>query len=302
MDAERRRIGDILDTHGSLSRVLVELKNDQHYYALTGLAPVHSRIEQHRRSIADYFSHLSQMIVDPQQAARLQQLKIIVDRWMAEWAQSSSLPGMTSAALFETSETDFAPINALMNEFGDRERQLSQDAGAIMTRRRQVFFTIVSSIALFGVVIVAFVVVSVKRSVLDPLTDLTAVGTAHRAGGFHGRAPDTAIRRDRRAVQLVRENGAGGADPRARAGAGTHRNARTGHGDRGIEAARRSRACRPARDAGNHSRSADDLQPRRRRAVEKSRRHRRASASSPRTRSCGGTTGAASSASRKTAR
>src|SRR5688572_29474900 len=111
MDAERRRIGDILDTHGSLSRVLVELKNDQHYYALTGLTPVHVRIEQHRRSIADYLSHLSLMIVDPQQAARLQRLKIIVDRWMAEWAQSSSLPGMTSAALFETSETDFAPIN-----------------------------------------------------------------------------------------------------------------------------------------------------------------------------------------------
>jgi hypothetical protein len=42
MDAERRRIGDILDTHGSLSRVLVELKNDQHYYALTGLTPAAS--------------------------------------------------------------------------------------------------------------------------------------------------------------------------------------------------------------------------------------------------------------------
>ena len=184
MDAERRRIGDILDAHSSLSRVLVELKNDQHYYALTGLAPVQNRIEQHRRSIADYFSRLSQMSIDAQQAGRLQQLKIIVDRWMAEWAQSSSLPGMTSAALFEASETDFAPINALMTEFGEREQQLSQDAGGIMTRRRQVFFTIVSGIGLFGVVVVAFVVVSVKRSVLDPLTDLTQSARRIEQGDF----------------------------------------------------------------------------------------------------------------------
>ena len=34
-------------------------KHDQHYYALTGLAPVRERIEQHKRSIADYLSHLS---------------------------------------------------------------------------------------------------------------------------------------------------------------------------------------------------------------------------------------------------
>ena len=49
MDAERRRIGDILDTHSSLSRVLVELKNDQHYYALTGLT---AGAEPHRTTPA----------------------------------------------------------------------------------------------------------------------------------------------------------------------------------------------------------------------------------------------------------
>ena len=69
MDAERRRIGEILDVHGSLSRVLVEMKHDQHYYALTGLAPVRDRIEQHKRSIADYLAHLTQIVADPEQAS-----------------------------------------------------------------------------------------------------------------------------------------------------------------------------------------------------------------------------------------
>ena len=185
MDDERRRIGDILDAHGSLSRVLVELKHDQHYYALTGLAPVGERIEQHKRSIADYFSQLSYMVADPEQFKRLQQLKMSVDRWMEEWTQSSRLPGTTtSAALFEVSETDFAPINSLMAEFGARGRELSADAGAIMTRRRQVFFTVVTSIALVGVVVVAFVVVSVKRNMLDPLTDLTHSARRIEQGDF----------------------------------------------------------------------------------------------------------------------
>ena len=53
-----------------------------------------------------------------------------------------------------------------------------------MTRRRQLFFTIVSSIALFGVLVVAFVVVSVKRSVLDPLTDLTDSARRIEQGDF----------------------------------------------------------------------------------------------------------------------
>ena len=184
MDVERRRIGDVLDVHGSLSRVLVELKHDQHYYALTGLTPVRDRIDQHKRSIKDYLSHLAPLIADPGQAGRLRQLESSVDRWMTKWSQSPQLSGTTSAALFETSEADFAPINSLMTEFGARERELSRDAGAVMTRRRQLFFTIVSSIALFGVVVVAFVVVSVKRSVLDPLTDLTVSARRIEQGDF----------------------------------------------------------------------------------------------------------------------
>ena len=89
MDAERLRIAEILDIHGSMWRVLVELKNDQHYYALTGLTPVHDRIEQLQRSIADYLAHLNEIVTDPEQAERLQQLEVMVDRWTAEWAQTA---------------------------------------------------------------------------------------------------------------------------------------------------------------------------------------------------------------------
>ena len=184
MDSERLRIAETVDIHGSMWRVLVELKNDQHYYALTGLTPVHDRIEQLQRSIADYLAHLKEIVTDPEQAERLQQLTVMVDRWTAEWAQTARDPGETSATLFATSETDFAPINALILDFGERERRLSQEALNLMSGRRQLFFTIVSAFALVGLVVVAFVVVSVKRSVLDPLTDLTDSARRIEQGDF----------------------------------------------------------------------------------------------------------------------
>ena len=53
-----------------------------------------------------------------------------------------------------------------------------------MSERRQLFFTIVSTFALVGIVVVAFVVVSVKRSVLDPLTDLTDSARRIEQGDF----------------------------------------------------------------------------------------------------------------------
>ncbi len=184
MDAERLRIAETLDVHSSMWRVLVELKSDQHYYALTGLTPVHDRIEQLQQSIADYLAHLKEIVTDPEQAERLQQLEVMIDRWTAEWAQTARAPGETSATLFATSETDFAPIYTLILDFGVRERRLSQDAVNLMSERRQLFFTIVSTFALVGIVVVAFVVVSVKRSVLDPLTDLTDSARRIEQGDF----------------------------------------------------------------------------------------------------------------------
>ncbi len=185
MDAERLRIAEIHDIHGSMWRELVEMKHDQHYYLLTGLAPVKDRVEQHKRRITDYLSHLTEIVADPEQAERLRQLTISVDRWMTEWTQSPRLPGTTSSAeLFETSERDFAPINSLIIEFSQHERQLSQDAFSLMTGRRQLFFTIVSSFALIGILVVAFVVVSVKRNVLDPLTELTDCARRIEQGDF----------------------------------------------------------------------------------------------------------------------
>jgi signal transduction histidine kinase/DNA-binding response OmpR family regulator len=186
MDGERLRIAQILDIHGSMWRELVEMRHDQHYYALTGLAPVKDRVEQHQRSIADYLARLDQIVTDPEQAGRLQQLDVSVERWMKEWAQSSPrLPGSTSSeALFEASERDFAPINSLILDFGQRERQLSRDAVNVMTGRRRVFFAIVSAFALIGILLVAFVVVAVKRNVLDPLTHLTDSARRIEQGDF----------------------------------------------------------------------------------------------------------------------
>ena len=185
MDAERLRIAQIMDLQGSMARALVEMKHEQLNYSQTNLESLRDRIEQRRRSFADYRARLSQLVQDPEQVERMSHLGESVDRWVTAWSQASREPATAApVALFEASEQDFAPINTMLVEFADRERLLWNQAQDTLMARRRLFFTIVSSIGLIGVIVLALVVVSAKRSVLDPLTDLTDSARRIEQGDF----------------------------------------------------------------------------------------------------------------------
>ncbi|MBM3273896.1 MAG: hypothetical protein FJZ00_01995 [Candidatus Sericytochromatia bacterium] len=87
-------------------------------------------------------------------------------------------------------------------------------------RRRQLFFAVISALAMTAVIALVLIFRSTRRDILDPLTDLTSSARRIEQGDFT--AAHQTLRDDEigRPDQLVREDGAGPADSRARAGDG----------------------------------------------------------------------------------
>jgi PAS domain S-box-containing protein len=177
MDAERQRISEILNVHGSLWRALVELKHDQHDVVVMNLPSIRERLQRQRSAVNDYLAHEATLVRLPEQRERLQQINSQFERWSTRWdpviGQSDS-PNV----LLSLSETDFEPIEALLETFDRRERELSIDANRLMTSRRSLFFTIVASLAVLGFFTIAAIMISTKKVIIDPLTELT--DSAHR--------------------------------------------------------------------------------------------------------------------------
>ena len=177
MDAQRQRISEVLTVHGSLWRALVELKHDQHDLVVINLPSIRERLQRQRSAVNDYLAHEATLVDLPEQRERLQQINSQFERWSTRWdpvAGQSDSPEV----LLSLSETDFAPIETLLETFDRRERELWADANRLMTARRSLFFTIVSSLAVLGFFTIAAIMISTKKVIIDPLSGLT--DSAHR--------------------------------------------------------------------------------------------------------------------------
>jgi PAS domain S-box-containing protein len=175
-DAERQRLTDVLNVHGSLWRTLVELKHDQHDLALTDLPTLRERLQRERSAVNDYLAHQATLLTYPDQRERLQQIKQQFDNWTTRWDAAAGLGGSSPKILL--SESDFEPIEKLLQEFDGRARELWRTQDRLLLRRRTLFFTIVTSLAILGMGAIAVIMFSAKKIILDPLTGLTE--SAHR--------------------------------------------------------------------------------------------------------------------------
>ena len=146
MDAERQRIAEVLNVHGSLWRTVIELKHDQR--------------EAERRSIDDYLAHLDTLVSDPDQRERLQQIR-----------------ARLQASEIESAET-------LLSEFDQHERRNWNEASQWLIERRELFFFVLAVIAAVLLSIMAWLIVSAKKVVLDPLTELTQSAQLMERGDF----------------------------------------------------------------------------------------------------------------------
>jgi signal transduction histidine kinase/DNA-binding response OmpR family regulator/HAMP domain-containing protein len=177
MDAERQRISELLSVHGSLWRALVELKHDQHDLVVLNLPSIRDRLQRQRSAVNDYLAREATLVRLPEQRERLQQINAQFERWSMRW---DPVTGQSDSpeVLLSLSETDFEPIEALLGAFDQHERESWDGANRLMTARRSLFFTIVSTLAVLGLLTIAAVMISTKKVIIDPLTELTA--SAHR--------------------------------------------------------------------------------------------------------------------------
>jgi len=182
MDANRQRISEVIDLHSSLWRALVELKHDQHDQILLALPSIRERLQRQRAAVNDYLAHEASLVDEAGQQERLKQLTQQYEKWVAEWDAAD--PHGSPEYLLSVSEREFAPIDTLLREFDARERVLWADSVALMTRRRELFFAIVAAMAGVGALTMAAVLLSAKRVILDPLTELTDSARRIEMGDF----------------------------------------------------------------------------------------------------------------------
>jgi PAS domain S-box-containing protein len=177
MDADRQRISEVLQVHGSLWRVLVDLKHDQQDLAETDLPSLRQRVQRERSSASDYLARLATLVIDPEQQARLGRIRAAFAAWTANWDNTPPQSG-SPEVLLTLSNSDFSSLEQLLIEFDTREREHWIEAIQTLTSNRRLFFWIISALAALSMATMAVIIFSAKRTILDPLTELTE--SAHR--------------------------------------------------------------------------------------------------------------------------
>lgn len=183
MDAERYNIAEILAAHGQLWRAVVETNRDQQDFALTRDPAIAGQIAKRRAAVDDYLAHLDSLLRVPEQRQQLERLRMQIARWHATWdSRAVSLEPLPPAELIAASAAEFEPISSLMAEFDRNERARWNNAAEYLAGRRELFFAIVSALAAILLGLLAWIMYTAKRVVLDPLTELTASARRIEAG------------------------------------------------------------------------------------------------------------------------
>jgi PAS domain S-box-containing protein len=155
----------------------VEIRDDQHDFVANGMPSIRERLVEQRQAVADYRARLDTLSIEPDQRQRLTELRTRLDGWTKVWAETIAPSGQPEV-LAAMRDRDFAPIDELLTDFDRRQREIWREAINTLVQRREMFFTIVTVTGLVVVLALGAVMLSTKRVVLDPLTELT--DSAHR--------------------------------------------------------------------------------------------------------------------------
>ena len=151
--------------------------------AVLSLPSIEQRLQAERSAVNDYLAHQATLLRDPEQIERVRLLREQYDKWSATWTSGvdRSEPADILVAM---SERDFAPISSLLSDFDRRGRELANESERLLTRRRQLFFSIMTSIFVSAMLLMTWLMYSTKRVVLDPLTELTSAADQIQQGDF----------------------------------------------------------------------------------------------------------------------
>jgi PAS domain S-box-containing protein len=181
--ADYGRVSDVLQTHGGLWRSLLEMKEARRSFLLSGSPLLATRFEGHERNYHAAAARLDSIVTDRRQRAVHQELRTAVDAWLATWPDIPSEPPLSPAqieSIVRVADAAFAPIDAKLVLFDSRERQLWAELREQTEahHRRAAFAQL--GIPAIVVALMTLLMVSAKRTLLDPLQALAT--TAERVG------------------------------------------------------------------------------------------------------------------------
>lgn len=188
-DAERTRISEVLNLHGTMWRALVEARANQLAYSLTGAPALRERRDDNRRVYAGAMSLLSSNTRDAGQFERLARIRAQVNTWLAAVEQARPLsPGASAAdqeAAIRRSTADFVQINRELVAFDVYERELLRRVSEQANDQRAAMAIARAGYASLFILAISLVVWFAKRSVLDPLRELTRSAERIEQGDFN---------------------------------------------------------------------------------------------------------------------
>ena len=195
MDAERNRLAQAMTVYGQLRRTLIENKHRYENFAITRLPDLRRRLDEDRRAAGDYAAQLASLLIMSEQRDRHARLGSEVASWRAAWdRQLAEGEPVNPHEVLAESDALFNRIDATLAELDRAQQDLWLRHNQQLLSRRELFFSIVSGLAVIGMGLLALVTYSAKRAIVDPLTQLT--WSAHRIEQGDLTAAEQTLRQD----------------------------------------------------------------------------------------------------------
>ena len=188
LEQDQQRLSEILNLNGTMWRALTEMKDDELSYELTRSNRVREKRAESQRVYAGLMTQLESLVQDPAQLDRLAQIRTFVASWMALWNAGAQPPMLNPAVRDEVavraSESRFEPLRELLVAFDTRQRELLREAMQRSVDHRSRRTIVMTALSALGVLAIMFVMMSAKRSILDPLKDLSKSAERIERGDF----------------------------------------------------------------------------------------------------------------------
>ena len=187
LDAEQARISEVLNLHGSVWRSLVEARANHLAYVLTGAEALREQRDGNRRIYATSMAQLTSNARDPEQLERLARIRSAAGAWIALWEKAAPLDGgslTTREQVIREGSAEFLELSRHLVEFDARQQQLLSQSSKRITELRATMAVARVGFAGLFIGLMTIVVWFAKRSVLDPLRELTISAEAIAQGDF----------------------------------------------------------------------------------------------------------------------
>lgn len=182
LELEQQRLSEVLHVHGTVWRALVEMKNHELGFQLTGSKTLGDEREIDRRVFQSSLVRLSALVVDSEQRQRVVSVRDAVDTWTGTWNGAPAIVPTVAEGevMIRDSDARFGPITQLLVAFEAREQESYRLAQERTSSHIATGALAVTGVAGLGMLTITMLIVGAKRGLLDPMKRLTE--SAERIG------------------------------------------------------------------------------------------------------------------------